>query len=252
MRSLVSCLLLVVVIAFSSTQALDAAVSSNPAYVCSFCLVLFGLVEESIYQVHLETFLQSKCKSDVCRTAVQNVILQAEAGWVPEQICRNIQLCTDTCDLFVEWPVNPIPAKPVDWPIERRRLATSLSSHDGEKAQAKIDYSDLRTVMTEFVSNVMPNTPEAHERVPAIGVISAALAQVRGFKLETDYEPCGHNVTCHIINFADGHLPLKDADGDRFAPKEAKRFRGSDWRGYDCDDRVRCSCFYIVLFFNCV
>lgn len=218
-------------------------VSSNPAYVCSFCLVLFGLVEESIYQVHLQTYLQAKCTTDTCRSAVEHIILQAEAGHVPEDICRNVQMCTDTCTLFPTWPVNPIPAKPVDWPVERRLAAENAK---------RVDYTEVKQILTKFVSDVMPNTPEAKERMPALGVIAAALGQAHGFKLDTDYEPCNHNVSCHIINFVDGHLPLKDADGDRFAPAEAKRFRGSDWRGADCDDKVKLSIllFWKARFFN--
>lgn len=206
------------------------SVSANPAYVCSFCLVMFGLVEQSVYQVHLQTYLQAKCTTDACRHAVESIILQAEGGHVPEEICRNIQMCTDTCTLFPTWPVNPIPPKPQDWPVERRLQA------DGKKP---VDYSELRQILTQFVENVIPDTPEARAQMPTMGVVAAALAQAKGFKLDTDYEPCQHNVSCHIINFVNGHLPLKDHDGDRFAPAEAKRFRGSDWRGADCDDKVR-------------
>jgi len=227
MRNQILSLFVALTVVFVATQSQE--VSTNPAYVCSFCLVLFGLVEESIYQVHLQTLLQSKCASDACRKAVEHVILQAEAGRVPEDICRNVQLCTDTCVLFPVWPVNPIPDKQPEWPVERR-LAEEGNS---------IDYTELKHILTEFVENAIPNTPEAHERMPAMGVISAALAQARGLKLDTDYEPCKHNVSCHIINFVDGHLPLKDFDGDRFAPLEAKRLRGSDWRGADCDDKRR-------------
>lgn len=157
---------------------------------------------------------------------MEHVLLKAEAKHVPEDICRNIELCTDTCSLFPTWPVNPIPAQPPSWPVERRL------------AETDIDYTELRQILTTFVENVMPNTPEAQQQMPSMGVVAAAVAQARGFKLDTDYEPCQHNVSCHIINFVNGHLPLKDADGDRFAPADAKRFRGSDWRGSDCDDKV--------------
>jgi acyloxyacyl hydrolase len=44
-----------------------------------------------------------------------------------------------------------------------------------------------------------------------------------------------HNITCKINALVD-HKPLQDHDGDRFASKKARRLRGSDWRGYDCDD----------------
>ena len=44
-------------VVFVATQAQE--VSANPAYVCSFCLVLFGLVEESVYQVNSPSHLLS-------------------------------------------------------------------------------------------------------------------------------------------------------------------------------------------------
>lgn len=202
--------------------------STNPAYVCSFCLAMLGLVEESVFQVHLQTFLQAKCTTNACRHAVETIVLKAEAGLVPEEICRSTELCTDTCTLFPTWPVNPIPPKPQDWPVERR-LAESKPA----------DYTEVRQILAQLIDNVMPNTPEAKAQMPLMGVVAAALAQVKGFKLNTDYEPCKHNVSCHIFNFVDGHLPLKDSDGDRFPPASVKRFRGSDWRGSDCDDRRR-------------
>jgi len=227
MRNQLVNLLVSIVVIFVAVSADN--LETNPAYVCSFCLVLFGLVEESVYQVHLQTYLQAKCTTDACRHAVQSIILKAEAGHVPEDICRTSQMCTDTCTLFPTWPVNPIPPKPQDWPVERR-----LS-----ELEKPVDYTELKQILTQFVDNVIPNTPEARAQMPAMGVVAAALAQAKGFKLDTDYEPCKHNVSCHIINFVDGHLPLKDFDGDRFPPAEAKRFRGSDWRGSDCDDKVR-------------
>ena len=36
--------------------------------------------------------------------------------------------------------------------------------------------------------------------------------------------------------FIDGHYPIFDDDGDSFALKENRGFRGSNWRGADCDD----------------
>ena len=38
-----------------------------------------------------------------------------------------------------------------------------------------------------------------------------------------------------IFNFANNHLPIDDLDGDYYSP--AKTFRGSYWRGADCNDQ---------------
>ncbi|XP_062500916.1 acyloxyacyl hydrolase-like [Corticium candelabrum] len=50
--------------------------------------------------------------------------------------------------------------------------------------------------------------------------------------------PCslpGISEICKLIDrFADDHLPLYDVDGDKFSLLET--FRGSSWRGKDCDD----------------
>ena len=51
-------------------------------------------------------------------------------------------------------------------------------------------------------------------------------------------DPCslpGVAEICKLIdNFADNHLPLYDVDGDHFSTVDT--FRGSSWRGKDCDD----------------
>ena len=245
MRSITVSLLVSLAVVLVATGVSGSDVSTNPAYVCSFCLAVFGLVQEVAYQVNLQTMLQAKCTTDACRAAVEDVILRSEAKHVPEDICRTNGMCTDTCSLWVEWPVNPLPAAPPAWPIERRleeqqqeKKNVATTSYLENQLKKPIDYTELRQILSSMVQNVIPDTPEARDQMPSMGVIAAGLAQIKGFKLDTDYEPCAHNVTCHIINFANGHLPLKDGDGDRYAPAGAKRFRGSDWRGADCDDKV--------------
>jgi hypothetical protein len=68
-----------------------------------------------------------------------------------------------------------------------------------------------------------------------MGKISAALGRATGGYTESE---CAHNVTCKLVAFVDGHKPLQDHDGDAFATQDAKRLRGSDWRGYDCNDQA--------------
>mmetsp|Transcript_16826 Transcript_16826/g.25299 ORF Transcript_16826/g.25299 Transcript_16826/m.25299 type:complete len:572 (+) Transcript_16826:25-1740(+) len=213
MRNIFSLLLPLSLIATTISGSED--VGANPAYVCSFCVIALGLIEESAFQLHLQENLQSKCEGEPCKRAVEKLVLSLEAKAVPEELCRDMSLCTDECSLFSTWPVNPLPPKPIEWPVERRLDSTDLSI--------------LKPIFTDMVKDIQT------DGVPTIGVIAAALSRLRNSE---DYGNCGYNITCHIIAFVDGHLPLQDHDGDRFAVAEAKRFRGSDWRGYDCDDKL--------------
>ena len=229
---------------------------------------MLGLVEESVYQVHLENYLTGLCDGDACRTAVHEVIMQAESGRVPEEICRDSGLCNDECVLFSEWPIQSLPPSPPDWPIERRRSLKSESKNhhhdkDHQKSHGEIDYTEFGHVMTSVFSHIQAE--REIDRIPSMGVISMALGRIRTaaegisaaerdhYDSTPAFEECAKNVSCHLINFVDGHLPLKDADGDRFAPADAPRLRGSHWRGADCNDEVgydRLYRDYVLLLLN--
>lgn len=58
--------------------AVGKVAASNEAYVCSFCLIALGLVEEAAMQVHLEKSLKEKCDGQGCELAVQHLILSLE------------------------------------------------------------------------------------------------------------------------------------------------------------------------------
>lgn len=61
---------------------------------------------------------------------------------------------------------------------------------------------------------------------------------VLGLHPSVQLDPCslpGVSEICKLIEkFAEDHFPLYDVDGDRFS--EIETFRGSSWRGKDCDD----------------
>lgn len=174
---------------------------------------------------------------------------------VPEDICREVQLCTDECVAFDTWPVNPLPPKPTSWPIERRLEV--------------VDYSEIRYIFAEVMK---PLSSKSFWEAMVLGLSEISGRHTRSLQskeLTMDSDAplvdCGTNiryclmihsyshhnfiyVSCHIYNFVEWSLPLQDADGDWFSVKDAKRFRGTDWRGYDCNDEVRIilHCFFAM------
>ena len=118
---------------------------------------------------------------DACRTAVHEVIMQAESGRVPEEICRDIGLCNDERVLFSEWPIQSLPPSPPDWPIERRRSLKSESKNhhhdkDHQKSHGEIDYTEFGHVMTSVFSHIQAE--REIDRIPSMGVISMALGRI--------------------------------------------------------------------------
>lgn len=186
----------------------------NPAYVCSACVLLLGLVEQTAFQIKLERALQAQCTTEDCDVAVHELVVALEAKAVPEEICRQMALCNDNCVAFVEWPVDPLPNEPIEWPIERK--ASSVNLYPVGQI--------LKTlVMNTDIGNV----------ISPIGHAATAMGRLFGAFGESE---CARNFTCKIDAFVNDHKPLQDHDGDSFATKQAKRLRGSHWRGYDCDD----------------
>lgn len=191
--------------------------ASNEAYVCSLCLAGGGLVEEAAFQVHLQEGLKSKCDGDACNAAVDAFIYKLTNGIQPETVCNEAGLCTQGCTLFNQWPVKLPDAQP-DWPTERRALAETA------------DLSLLGPLFRDAVG-------EPHEMDSTIPLSAHIAFGLAALTSKAGDEPCGHNVTCKILAFADQHVPLQDNDGDHFASEMSKGLRGSHWRGYDCDDK---------------
>lgn len=99
------------VVAASLSADAATGVGSNPAYVCSFCQLVLGLVEESAFQLHLLPHLEEKCSSDGCKRALDHLVLRIEGKNTPDETCRAVEMCTDECVAFTSWPVNPLPPK---------------------------------------------------------------------------------------------------------------------------------------------
>lgn len=151
----------------------------------------------------------------------------------PEDLCREMTLCTEDCPVFDEWPVNPLPPQPPAWPIERK---LSEEPH-------KRDLTVLKDIFTSFVQplpegyNVWSHVAVGMGELMRLGQEEATLSPEDEAALAAFPDSCSrHNISCKIAALVD-HKPLQDHDGDRFATKDARRLRGSDWRGYDCNDQ---------------
>lgn len=223
----------------SSTHAVEEV---NTAYVCSFCLIALGLVEQSAFQIHLENALVEKCGgSSLCQRAVKQLILSIEGKAVPETLCAEMNLCTDSCTLFDQWPVDPLPAKPMEWPILRRLSPAGetkeMAAVDGDERQLHL----LKPLFEAFLypASFLPQGwgPWAHISL-ALGELHALMNKASGVMVPDAglaAEPCGFNLTCKLIAVGD-HKPFQDHDGDLFSSVYARRLRGTDWRGTDCND----------------
>lgn len=230
--------------------AVSAATAANPAYVCSLCVIGLGLVEQAAFQVHLERNLQEKCDGNkLCEYAVQDLVFSIEGKAKPEDICNEIQACTSECNAYDEWPVNPLPPKPPAWPTERR----SLSSEAEKQIKAitapehERDLTILKPVFESFIDELpksYDSNPWTHITFGLKNMVGEFLDQKNDAISASDEEQLSsfpdscsrHNISCKIEALVD-HKPLQDHDGDRFSTKQMRRLRGSDWRGYDCDDQ---------------
>jgi hypothetical protein len=192
----------------------------NEAYVCSFCVIISGLVEQASVQLNLEPYLIGKCgESDACKFAVKVFVNRLLSKAVPETLCTEVGACTSGCKLYSEWPLKHVPESQPSWPTERRAL--------------KDDEADL-TLLAPIFRNMIGTKNEWDSDIPLMAHMAMAMGEVSGTVGEN---ACGHNITCKIKAFADEHYPLQDRDGDRYSMSEFKRLRGTHWRGTDCDDK---------------
>lgn len=219
----------------------------DPAYVCSACLIVLGLVEQAAFQVHLESALAEKCgDSKICQSMVKELIKTVELKAVPEDVCKEISACTDDCKLFSQWPVDPLPPQPPAWPIERRSLS-EMSTKDLKRIPDDVWELDVKRdlkILRPFFEALVSDIPEewgmwAHGTFALAKLFlpfhHSAQGQNALAELKAYPEDCGFNISCHIQHIVD-HKPIQDNDGDFYSMEGVRRLRGTDWRGVDCDD----------------
>ena len=225
--------LFVVTFFFLETTISPVSAEFNSAYVCSFCAIVLGLVEQAALQIQLETYLKSKCDdSKPCLKSVERFIESVVSKLPPDEICKNLQLCPDQCTLYTQWPITP-PPEPEEWPTQRRKLLLNNKENN---------FQDVHDILLQIAGKVEPNNlPVMAHAAAAVGSVRRQLHALKEevplpLPLSSSDNPCARNLTCKIEALVD-HKPLQDHDGDYFATEQAKTLRGSDWRGTDCDDK---------------
>jgi len=223
---------LLVVLGVVASVMQSASAGLDPAYVCSFCAMALGLVEQSVFQIHLENYLTPKCEgSKVCEIAVKELTKGLESQMNPDDICHGMGVCPQECTLYNEsgWPV-PLPAQPIAWPVQRRNL----------RNRVLLNLPNLPVLRKIFlkVTEELGLPKEFDDSLPMLThqtlAIGAFMKRIRGIELD-GHDACNYNITCHIEALVD-HMPLQDSDSDLFSSEKVKTMRGNDWRGIDCDD----------------
>lgn len=103
---IIKCFLVVAVVMAAFTQQVNA--EFNTAYVCSFCAMVLGIVEESVSQIHMESYLLPKCEGHMgCELAIKELTKAIETKANPDDICHGMGVCPQECLLFnvSGWPV---------------------------------------------------------------------------------------------------------------------------------------------------
>ena len=200
---------------------------------CIACVAIFGLLEQI---AHNES-----------------------AADPPEATCKALSLCSGACPLFKKWPVAPAPF-PTDGGAvdERRRLlgAAPAPAPAPTRAEAEAFLREVATAEAEAALRARGGRQPTAAEVLALflrriatgaATATAALASPGAGSPAVGSGPdCdgGLNISCEISRVFDDHLPLVDGDNDTFAgpstasasPFLSAHFRGTDWRGRDCND----------------
>lgn len=175
--------------------------SANGGDTCAGCSIVVGLVEQ-LAEYNNQTVVE----------AVERI-----CTFLPSGIYRR------ACDsLFQEYGAAVIKLLEDKEPADVVCLAIGLCRND-----------------TGQVCHLFPLPYHVDSPALARRVLQARkTAQLLINKGHVNLDPCslpGVSEICKLIdNFADNHLPLYDVDGDYFSILDT--FRGSSWRGKDCDD----------------
>lgn len=162
----------------------------------------------------------------------------------PDQVCVDLGDCDGSCTLFNTWPPPSLApaAFKRDYP---RYLLDRAAESNHEKENNRIQIGQDQDSLN-FLNNIAPlamafqSNPSNPSRRDNPGNSADVLVGKGGFidDLIKFLEALGGNFTeFEIDRVFSKHLPLLDDDFDGFGTDQT--FRGSDWRGKDCDDKNR-------------
>ena len=189
----------------------------NGGATCATCGVLVGLVEQltEVYNISVAEAIAKFCNflpsgfSDACKLIVDDyapaLIDLLEKNETPDIVCHAIGLCKNEtgqiCHLF------PLPKH---------------SSED--EIRLRITQAKVSAKMAKLRSKATPRYGNPYELFVHPLLAFPSLCNITVIK-----------PICDIIdNFGNKHLPVDDIDGDYFS--DLRTFRGSSWRGKDCND----------------
>lgn len=188
---------------------------TNGGTTCAACAVVVGLVEQlaEIYNISVADSIAKFCSffpagfHEACKLLVEDyapsLIDLLEKRETPDIVCHAINLCkNDTghiCHLF------PLPKSSSQGGIQKRIMLAKMAAQTAKlKSKSTVNLSEELFVHPFLTFQNLCN----------ISVIKPI---------------------CEIIDsFGNKHLPVDDVDSDYFS--DIPTFRGSSWRGRDCND----------------
>lgn len=181
----------------------------NGGATCAACAVLVGLVEQltEIYNVSVEKALEKYCSflpgsyQELCAVVVSwftsELIVLLENKETPDIVCHALGFCKNETGQFCH--IFPLP------------------KHNSE------DELRLRVLQARKIAQRKTSAP-LEEMPMRLFTRLSKICDIVIFK-----------EICEIIDkFGNDHLPIEDIDGDYFS--NVQTFRGTSWRGKDCND----------------
>ncbi len=184
---------------------------ANGGATCATCSILVGLVEQlsQIYNISVAESLTKFCEflpngfGVACKLIVSDfaptIIKLLEDKETPDIVCHGLDLCTNMTGQFCH--IFPLP--------KHNSMDDIKSRVSKAKEAAKLSRMNQGLKSSAFM----------HPYYKFIDLCNISVIKP----------------ICELINrFGNEHLPVDDVDGDYFS--DLSTFRGTSWRGKDCND----------------
>ena len=183
----------------------------NGGTTCATCTVLVGLVEQlaEVYNVSIAEALDKYCGffpsggfQELCQSLVdlfaRQIIELLDNDATPDLVCHGLNFCRNDTGQFCHL-----------FPLPKHRSEHELH---------------LRVLQAKKISQTTKTSIPLEEASSHLFLHLSKFCDIAIFKL-----------ICDIIErFGDDHLPIDDIDDDYFS--DVQTFRGTSWRGKDCND----------------